>query len=339
MKAIGYFEAGSIEQNNALVARNIPPPTVLAHDLLVKVMAMSVNPVDAKVRKNRQPAEGALEVLGWDAVGIVQNVGNDVTSFVPGDRVYYAGAINRAGANAELQCVDARITSKAPLTLSDAESAALPLTAITAWELLFDRLGVPEGGGHGQTLLIIGGAGGVGSMLIQLARTLTRLKVIATASRPETQAWCRAMGAHEVINHHKPLQSQLSALGISGVRYIASLNHTDEHWQQLVDAAAPQGRIALIDDPTKPLDVMALKRKSLSLHWELMFTRSLFQTDDMIKQGEILSHVASLIDTGRLRSTVNLILSPINADNLRRAHALIESNTTCGKIVLHGGFE
>lgn len=339
MKAIGYFEAGSIDRENSLQDNDIPEPSMKSNDLLVRVSAVSVNPVDAKVRLNRQPQGGAFEVLGWDAVGVVQAIGAEAQGFSVGDRVYYAGAINRPGSNAELQAVDARLVGKAPLTLGDADTAALPLTAITAWELLFERLGAHEGEGEGRTLLIIGAAGGVGSLLIQLARKLTKLQIIATASRTDSQEWCRSMGAHAVIDHHQPMLAQLQALGIEQVELVASLTHTDKHWRQIIEMAAPQGRVGLIDDPAEPLDVMMLKRKSLSLHWELMFTRSLFQTKDMYRQGQLLSRVAQLVDEQVLRSSASLVLSPINAHNLRQAHKQIESQSTIGKTVLAGGFE
>jgi zinc-binding alcohol dehydrogenase family protein len=263
-------------------------------------------------------------------------VGAEVKGFSVGDRVFYAGAINRPGTNAEYHLVDARIVGHAPTTLSDAQAAAMPLTAITAWELLFDRLGVPQGGGAGQSLLVIGGAGGVGSILIQLARQLTHLTVIATASRPDTQAWCRTLGAHHVIDHSQAFAPQLLAAGVPQVDLLAGLTQTEEHWASIVEVAAPQGRIALIDDPAKPLDVMALKRKSLSLHWELMFTRSLFQTADMAAQGAMLGRVAQLVDQGRLHTTLTQTLSPINAANLQQAHMLIETGRVRGKIVLVG---
>ncbi|MFG6413390.1 zinc-binding alcohol dehydrogenase family protein [Roseateles sp. DC23W] len=338
MKAIGYLQSQSIDQPDSLLDLELPVPTPGPHDLRVQVAAVSVNPVDTKVRRNRAPQPGQPEVLGWDAVGTVDAVGSAVQGFAVGDRVWYAGAINRPGSNAELQLVDHRIASRAASSLDDGPAAALPLTAITAWELLFDRLGVPEGGGEGQTLLVVGAAGGVGSILVQLARQLTKLRVVGTASRPETQAWARELGAHVVVDHSQPLRPQLTAAGVAEVDLIASLTQTDQHWAALVDVAAPQGRIALIDDPAHPLDAMALKRKSLSLHWELMFTRSLFGTPDIARQGELLARVATLVDAGRLRSTVSEQLSPINAANLRRAHALVESGRMRGKIVLSGGF-
>ena len=252
MKAIGYTTAGNIDRNDALLDLELPLPQPGAHDLRVKVAAVSVNPVDTKVRKSRPASAEAPEVLGYDAVGVVDAIGSAVTEFAVGDRVYYAGAINRAGSNAEYQLVDARIVGRAPANLSDAEAAALPLTAITAWEMLFDRLGVAQGGGQGQHLLIIGAAGGVGSIMIQLARQLTGLTIIATASRSETQDWCRELGAHHVIDHSQPLAAQLQALGISGVAYSAVLTHSHEHWAAIAEVTAPQGKIGLIDDPAAP---------------------------------------------------------------------------------------
>jgi len=268
-------------------------------------------------------------------VGIVDAVGSEVTLFQPGDAVYYAGVIDRSGSNAEYQLVDERSVGRKPGSLDDAAAAALPLTAITAWELLFDRLGATEGGGAGQQLLVMGAAGGVGSVLVQLARQLTELTVIGTASRQETQDWVRTLGAHHVIDHHQLLRPQLEALGLDGVTLLASLTHTDEHFTQLVDVLRPQGRLGVIDDPAQ-LDVVPMKAKSLSLHWELMFTRSLFQTPDKVRQHEILERVAGLIDQGTLKTTLGEHLGRIDAANLRRAHAQLESHQARGKLVLEG---
>jgi zinc-binding alcohol dehydrogenase family protein len=336
MKAVAYLQPLPIDHADALLDADLPEPEPLAHDLRVRVAAVSVNPVDTKIRRGVKPAAGQPKVLGWDAVGLVDAVGEAVTLFKPGERVWYAGDITRAGSNAEFQCVDERLVGRAPATLSDAEAAALPLTAITAWELLFDRFGVtPETRG---TLLVVGGAGGVGSVLIQLARQLTGLAVVATASRPATQDWVAELGAHHVIDHRQPLAAQVQRLvdggQIAPVTHVASLTQTDQHWDQIVELLAPQGKIGLIDDPASPLDVMQLKRKSLSLHWELMFTRSLFHTADMQRQHELLNQVSALVDAGRLRSTLAQHFGTINAANLRRAHAQIESGTTRGKIVL-----
>ncbi len=337
MKAVAYYHSLPADHADALQDAELPAPTPGPRDLLVEVKAISVNPVDTKIRRNVAPTEGDAKVLGWDASGIVKAVGSEVSLFQPGDRVYYAGAINRAGANSELHVVDERIVGHMPNSLPFAEAAALPLTAITAWELLFERLQIPQGNAdQGQSLLIVGAAGGVGSVLVQLARQLTGLTVIGTASRPETQAWVRELGAHHVIDHRQPLSEELKRIGIDQVTHVASLTQTDQHFAQLVEALAPQGRLALIDDPEQPLDIMQLKRKSLSLHWELMFTRSLFETADMIEQNRLLDRVAELVDAGTLRTTLGEHFGSINAANLRRAHALLESGTAKGKIVLEG---
>lgn len=335
MKAIGYYQSLPIENPEALQDLELPEPTPGPRDLLVGVSAVSVNPVDTKVRRNTQPEPGQAKVLGWDAVGTVQAVGAEVQGFAPGDRVYYAGSIARPGANSQLHVVDERIAARAPASLDDAQAAALPLTTITAWELLFDRLKVPRGGGAGQTLLVVGGAGGVGSILIQLARQLTQLRVVATASRPHTRQWCLELGAHIVIDHSRPLTEGLRAAGIGEVDMVASLTQTATHYPQIIEALRPQGQLAVIDD-MPVLDAMPLKGKSLSLHWEMMFARSRFQTPDMGKQGELLAEVAALVDAGRIRSTVSENFGVINAQNLRRAHALIESGRAQGKVVLQG---
>ncbi len=336
MKAVGYHAPHPIDHPQALLDLELPAPTPGPHDLLVRVRAVSVNPVDTKVRKSAAPEAGAAKVLGWDAVGTVEALGSQVQGFAVGDRVYYAGSIDRPGSNAELHAVDARIAARAPATLSDAQAAALPLTSITAYELLFDRLRVARGAAsQGQTLLVMGGAGGVGSVLIQLARQLTGLRVVATASRAETRQWCLDLGAHDVIDHRQPLAPQLAALDLPQIDMVASLTHTADYFAQYVECLKPQGQIALIDDmPT--LDVMPLKRKSLSLHWELMFTRPLFGTPDLAAQGALLAEVAALADAGRLRSTLTATLGPIDAEHLRRAHALLESGTAIGKVVLEG---
>ncbi|WP_439887472.1 zinc-binding alcohol dehydrogenase family protein [Pseudomonas sp. MBLB4123] len=337
MKAIAYYQSLPAEQTESLQDVQLPEPKPGPHDLLVEVRAISVNPVDTKIRSHVAPQDGEAKVLGWDASGVVRAVGREVTLFQPGDRVFYAGAIDRAGANSELHLVDERIVGHMPKSLGFAEAAALPLTAITAWELLFERLQIVEGKADlGQSLLIVGAAGGVGSILTQLARRLTGLTVIGTASRPETQAWVRELGAHHVIDHSKPLGEELARIGVPQVSHVASLTQTDQHYAQLVEVLAPQGRLALIDDPAQPLDVMALKRKSLSLHWELMFTRSLFQTLDMIEQHRLLERVAELIDAGVLKTTLGEHFGRIDAANLRRAHVLLESGKARGKIVLEG---
>ncbi len=335
MKAIAYYQNQPIDQPEALLDVELPAPQPGPRDLLVEVRAISVNPVDTKIRRNVAPEAGQAKVLGWDVAGVVREVGAEVKQFRPGDRVFYAGALDRPGANSELHMVDERIAGRMPGSLDFARAAALPLTAITAWELLFERLQAREGLGEGQRLLIMGAAGGVGSILVQLARKLTGLTVIGTASRPETQAWVSELGAHHVIDHSQPLLPQLQALGIDQVDMVASLTHTDLHFDALIEALRPQGRLALIDDPAQ-LDVIKLKRKSLSLHWEFMYTRSLFQTDDMVEQHRLLNRVAQLIDDGVLRTTLGEHFGSINAANLRKAHGLLESGRAKGKIVLEG---
>lgn len=334
MKAIAFTQHGlPIEDPNALLDMDLPKPVPGPRDLLVEVRAISVNPVDTKIRAGSAATEP--KVVGWDAVGTVREVGSDVTLFQPGDEVFYAGSIVRPGSYSEFHLVDERIVGHKPKSIDNAHAAALPLTSITAWELLFDRLGVEEGGGEGESLLIIGAAGGVGSILVQLARQLTKMTVIGTASRPETQAWIKQLGAHHVIDHSQPLVAQLEQIGVGQVTHVASLTHTDSHFTQLIEALRPQGKLALIDDP-KTLDVVPMKRKALSLHWELMFTRSLFETPDMIKQHELLNRVADLIDQGVLKTTLGEHFGTINAANLRRAHAVVESGKAKGKIVLEG---
>lgn len=335
MKAIGYFESLPVSDSAALQDIELTTPDLQPRDLLVRIGAVSVNPVDTKVRVSREPKENQAEILGWDAVGVVEAVGEAVSSFVVGDRVYYAGAINRPGTNSELHAVDERIAALAPRSLNDSQAAALPLTGITAYELLFDRLEVAKDGGAGKTLLIIGGAGGVGSILIQLARQLTHLRVIATASRQETRQWCFDLGAHAVIDHSRPIAEELKTGGFGEVDYVAALTQTEQHYDQIVDSLQPQGKLAVIDGMDK-LDIMKLKTKSISLHWEFMFTRSLFQTSDMAEQGRLLKEIAELVDAGRIRTTANANFGRINAANLRRAHALIESGKAQGKVVLAG---
>ncbi|MDG9930517.1 MULTISPECIES: zinc-binding alcohol dehydrogenase family protein [unclassified Pseudomonas] len=336
MKAIAYYQSLPADHAEALVDIDLPAPQPGPRDLLVEVRAISVNPVDTKIRQRVTPEAGQPKVLGWDVAGVVVEVGAEVRQFRPGDQVFYAGAIDRAGANSELHVVDERIVGRMPGSLDFARAAALPLTAVTAWELLFERLGVREGkGDDGQALLVTGAAGGVGSVLVQLARQLTGLTVIGTASRDETRDWVQQLGSHHVIDHSQPLVPQLKALGIEQVDLVASLTHTDQHLDQLVEALAPQGRLALIDDPAQ-LDVVKLKRKSLSLHWEFMYTRSLFQTADMIEQHRLLNRVSQLIDDGVLKTTLGEHFGTINAANLRRAHALLESGKARGKIVLEG---
>ena len=336
MRAVAYRTPGPIDRDDALLDTDLPTPELQGRDLLVEIRAVSVNPVDTKIRRARAPEPNGWAVLGWDASGIVTATGPDATLFRPGDEVFYAGALDRPGTNSQFHLIDERLAGPKPATLDWAEAAALPLTAVTAWETLFDRLDVNKPvPGAAPAILIIGGAGGVGSITIQLARALTDLTVIATASRPETQAWCRDMGAHHVIDHTATLAEQILNLGLGAPAFVFATTHTDRHLADIATLIAPQGRFAVIDDPAT-LDIVPFKRKSVSIHWELMFTRSLFATEDMPEQGRLLGEVSRLVDAGRLRTTMTERLSPINAANLRRVHALIESGAARGKLVLEG---
>jgi len=336
MKAVGYFQSLPIDHPESLIDLTVAEPVPGDFDLLVEVKAVSVNPVDTKVRMRAASTDGQPRILGWDATGVVRAVGAKVSRFQPGDKVWYAGDVTRAGSNSELHLVDERIVGPMPTSLGYAEAAALPLTAITAWELLFDRLKVLTADPtRDNTLLVIGAGGGVGSILIQLARQLSGWTVIGTASRPQTQTWVRELGAHHVIDHSKPLAEGLKAVGIAQVSAAISITHTDEYLSQIVDLLEAEGQFALIDDP-KSLDVLAFKRKSLSVHWESMFTRSTFRTPQLARQGEILRRVAQLVDGGIVRSTLAERFGAINAANLKRAHALLESGQSRGKIVLEG---
>ncbi|PSE46781.1 zinc-binding alcohol dehydrogenase family protein [Acinetobacter nosocomialis] len=334
MKAVAYQKAGPITSPESLVDIELDTPAAKGHDLLVRVQAISVNPVDTKIRKNIS-AESGWKVLGWDAVGTVEAIGDKVTQFRVGDVVWYAGALNRQGSNSELQLVDERIVGHKPKILEATEAAALPLTAITAWEMLFDRLQVPKTAPANTTILVIGGAGGVGSITIQLLKQLTNLTIIATASRPETKEWVEQLGANYVLDHREPLAPQIKQLGLNAPSYVFSTTQTDQHLSDIVELIAPQGHFGLIDDPEQ-LDIKPFKSKSVSVHWEFMFTRSMFQTEDMQKQSDLLNEVSKLVDEGKIKTTVTEVLSPINAENLKRVHQQIESGTTKGKIVLQG---
>ena len=336
MRAIGYQEPGAIDRDDALLDIELPMPVATGRDLLVEVKAVSVNPVDTKIRKTARPDGKGWKVLGWDAAGIVRAVGPAVSSFRPGDPVFYAGAIGRPGCNSEYHLVDERIVGNKPRTVDWAAAAALPLTSITAWEMLFDRLDVCRPvPGAAPAIVIVGGAGGVGSMAIQLARALTGLTVIATASRPETASWARALGAHHVLDHGRPLADEVASLGLGAPAFVFSTTRTDRHLAAIADLLAPQGRLGVIDDPPA-LDVNPFKRKSVSVHWELMYTRSIYETPDMAEQGRLLDEVSRLVDDGTLRSTVTRNEGAITAAALKRVHALIETGTARGKIVLEG---
>jgi len=332
MKAIGYQYPSAAANPDALVAFEAPVPLVSGKDLLVRVKAVSVNPVDTKIRRAAQPEPGNYRVLGWDAAGVVEAVGEQVSLFKVGDKVWYAGAIDRAGSNSELQLVDERIVALMPNALSFTEAAAMPLTSITAWELLFERFNLTaQSNGN---LLIIGASGGVGSMMIQLAKKLTSLTVIATASRPQTKAWVSELGADYVIGHGD-LRAEINALAVGPISYVASLTHTEQHLDSIVELIAPQGHFGVIDDP-KTLDIMPFKSKSVTVHWELMFTRSLFQTDDMIKQHELLSKVSQLVEHNDIKTTLVHDFGNMSPAALLKAHQLLESGKSWGKIALAG---
>lgn len=336
MRAVGFYQSLSISNDQALLDLEFDKPVPEERDLLVRIEAVAVNPVDAKLRLNAQPTDGEAKVLGYDAVGTVEAVGDGVAWFSPGDTVWYSGVANRPGSNAEYQLVDERLAGRKPQNLTNAEAAALPLTAMTAWELLFDRLGAsPSKAGSTQTLLVVGAGGGVGSALVQLAARLTGMTVIATAGRDATADWLARLGAHQVIDHRQPLTAELRRIGYPEVSHVASLTHTGDHFDDIVTALAPQGKIGLIDDPIG-VDINKLKHKSASLHWEYLYTRPLNQTEDMIAHHRMLTELAALADAGLLRTTLTEHFGTINAANLKRAHALLESGQSRGKVVLEG---
>ncbi|WP_192456854.1 zinc-binding alcohol dehydrogenase family protein [Musicola keenii] len=334
MTAVTFRRGSTLADPSCLTDLVTERPKPGLHDLLVAVHAVSVNPVDTKIRAGMVAAPDTVRCLGWDAAGVVEGVGEAVTLFRPGQKVYYAGSFDRNGSNAQFQLVDERIVGHMPRTLSFAEAAALPLTSLTAWQLLFERLGVSPGKpADAGSLLVLGGAGGVGSMLIQIARRLTGLTVVATASRASSRDWCLALGAHHVIDHRLPLPAQISALPVPPISHIAALSHTAEHLHELANLIAPQGRLAIITDHDT-LDAAPFKAKSVSLHWEMVFTRPLFGTPDMIAQHRILDEVAELVDAGVLRSTVNRVLYPLDAARLCAAHRLVENGGIAGKVVV-----
>lgn len=334
MKAVGYKENLPIENSNALQDIEIAMPKASGRDILVEVKAISCNPVDYKIRQRAKNEDGSWKVIGWDATGVVKAVGADVSLFKVGDEVWYAGDLTRQGSNAEFQLVDERIVGHKPKSLSFSEAAALPLTTLTAWELLFDRIEVNKDNAD-KTILVIGAAGGVGSILVQLLKKLTKLKVIGTASRTETREWLKDLGVDVIINHRNKLSEEFAKYELPEADYIVSLTATDQHFDEIVKIIKPQGDFGLIDDPER-MNIMALKPKAVSTHIELMFTRSLFQTEDMLEQHHILNEAARLIDEGIIKTTLGEHFGNINAANLRKAHALLESGKAKGKIVLEG---
>jgi NADPH2:quinone reductase len=337
MKAVGLTRYLPIEDPESLVDLVVEKPRATGRDILVKVVAISVNPVDTKVRAPKDRVEDVPKIMGWDVAGIVEETGPDCSLFRPGDEVFYAGSIARQGGNSEYHLVDERIVGRKPASLTFAEAAALPLTSITAWEALFSRMLISHDPdtNEGKSLLIIGAAGGVGSIAIQLAKQ-AGLTVIGTASRSQTVDWVKSMGADYIIDHHEPLLTQLQAIGFPSVPYIFCLNALEQHWAGISEAVSPQGVVCAIDDPTSPLNLKLLKQKSVTFVWEFMFTRSIFETDDMIEQHLLLNRIADAVDQQKLKTTLTLVLGPISAENLRQAHKLLESNRTIGKVVLEG---
>lgn len=335
MKAIGFKTSLPIEEKESFIEFETVKPVPVGHELLVKIDAISVNPVDFKVRQSaaKDTVLETPKIIGWDAVGIVQAVGEKVSLFEVGDPVYYAGDITKQGSNAEYQVIDERIVGRKPKSLSIEEAAVIPLTALTAWEILFDRIRISAEKDKGKSILIIGGAGGVGSIAIQLAKKIAGLTVIATASRPETIEWCKQQGADFVVDH-KNLIAAVKEVGFETVDFILDFVDTNAYWDTMVELIKPQGQIASITGSSDPVALNKLKSKSVSFSWELMYTRSMYQTEDMIEQHHILNKVADLLDEGVLKTTLNVILNGLTADNLKKAHELLESGKTIGKIAI-----
>ncbi|RQW18498.1 zinc-binding alcohol dehydrogenase family protein [Bacillus sp. C1-1] len=332
MKAIGFYKALPIEDQHSLVEQEVETPIANGYDLLIEVNAVSVNPVDTKQRKANKPNEEAFRILGFDGAGIVKAVGDKCTLFQIGDEVYYAGDVTRNGSNAEYQLVDERLVGKKPKHLSFAEAAAMPLTAITAWESLYDRMKITEKD-RGKSILIIGGAGGVGSIAIQLA-SLQGLTVIATASRQETTEWCQSLGADIVVNHYEDLYTQLQANQLEGFDYILCLADTNQHWDGMAACIKPQGTICAIVENKDSLDMQKIRAKSVTFAWEFMFTRSMFQAEDQIEQHHMLTKMSELFDEGKLRHTMTSVLSPLTAETLKQAHQQLEDGKMIGKLVI-----
>jgi NADPH2:quinone reductase len=336
MKAVGLTRYLPISDPESFLDVELPDPAPAGRDLLVRVRAVSANPVDTKIRRPKPDVEKVPRVLGWDAAGVVEAVGGEVTMFRPGEEVWYAGDVTRAGCHSELHLVDERIVALKPRSLDFPSAAALPLTSLTVWEAFFDRMRIdPEGAHRGRTILIIGGAGGVGSIGIQVAK-LAGLTVITTASRDETRRWCRDLGADHVIDHTRPLRGEVESLGFSGVDFILNASDTHRYWETCADLINPQGTICSIVGTPEPVAITQLMMKSATFAWEYMFTRARFQTSDMIRQHEILTRVADLVDAGSLRTTLTEVLRPIDAANVRAAHARLEEGRMIGKLALEG---
>ena len=339
MKAVSFYKSLPITDSDSLVDITLDRPSPGPRDLLVEVRAISVNPVDAKIRGGSGPRspQDANKLLGWDAAGVVTSVGSEVKLFAPGDEVYYSGSVDRSGCYAEYHSVDERLVGRKPRNIGFAEAAGLPLTTITAWELMFDRMKIrADKSADAGSLLIVCGEGGVGSIATQLARQLTGLTIIATASRPDTAAWCREMGARHVIDHRQPLAKQVKAIVPGGVNYVLALTKAEDHFDEIIESMTPQSALGLIENVARPVDINKLKPKCISLHWEFMFARARYQTADMGEQGRLLTEVAGLVDAGKIRSTMRENLGTINAANLKRAHAIVESGKAIGKVVLAG---
>jgi NADPH2:quinone reductase len=335
MKAIGFKTSLAITEAESFIEFETPIPVATGRDILVKIEAIAVNPVDYKIRQNslKDKVQDSPKIIGWDAIGTVESVGSEAVFFKPGDKVFYAGDIMKPGSNQEYQLVDERIVGKAPKKISIAQAAAMPLTSLTAWELLFDRMRLSQERDKGKSILIIAGAGGMGSIAIQMAKKLLGLTVIATASRPDTIEWCKKMGADYVVDHHE-LLPEMEKIGFPQVDFIVDFFNVNQYWDAFVQLIKPQGQIGAISDPAEPVNLRQLKSKSVSFHWELMFTRSMFQTDDMGEQHKILSNVADLLDEGTLESTLQTTLKGCTVENLKEAHRLLESNKTIGKLVI-----
>jgi NADPH:quinone reductase len=331
MKAVGLYKYLPITNEESLVDVEVEQGNPTGHDLLIRVQAVSVNPVDTKVRAPKDKEEEKPKILGFDASGIVEEVGEECSLFKKGDKVYYAGSIGRQGTNSEYHLVDERIVGRKPENLSFAEAAAMPLTTLTAWEGLFQRLHVQEG----ESILIINGGGGVGSIAIQLAKQ-AGLTVIATSSRIETSEWCKGLGADFIINHYESMEEQLKEHRMESVDNIFCLHSTDKHWEEMSKVIRPQGKICSIVENEEPIDLKLLQDKSISFFWEFMFTRPLYETDDMVEQHHILNKVGEELEKGNLQHTLQETISPINAENMRKAHGKVEEGKMIGKIVVEG---
>ena len=333
MKAIGFKTSQKIENKESLIEFNIQKPKAKDFDIVIKVSAVSMNPVDTKVRANaaKDIILDEPKILGYDAVGIVDEIGENITNFKIGDRVFYAGDVSKNGSNSQFQLIDSRIVALAPTSLKDDEAAALPLTSLTAWEAMFDRMNINKN--DKKTILIIGGAGGVGSIATQIAKESTNLTVIATASREETISWCKKMGADYVVNH-KDLVNSVKNTGFETVDYIFNVANTEIHWDAMAELIAPQGKICSIVDAEIPVDINKLKSKSVTFIWEFMFTRPMFNTNDIEKQGEILSEIATLVDGGKIKTTLSKTFQGFNVENIKDAHKLSESGKAIGKIAI-----